>query len=108
MDDIVDGVLKVLLHPFAGPSSEGAAPPWRIFNLGHQRPVEMRLFVQMLESLLGRRANIELLPPLATEMPATCADLARIHAAVGYEPKVTLEDGLRRFIDWFRSYDGPV
>jgi UDP-glucuronate 4-epimerase len=108
VDDIVDGVLKVLLHPFAGESGEKAAPPYRVFNLGHQQPVEMRRFVEMLEGLLGRRANIELLPPLATEMAATCADLSRIHAAVGYAPKVSLEEGLRRFVDWFRRCDGLV
>jgi UDP-glucuronate 4-epimerase len=105
VDDIVDGVLKVLLHPFAAPSGEKAAPPFRVFNLGHQQPVEMRIFVQMLESLLGRKADVELLPPLATEMTATCADLSRIHAAVGYAPKVSLEEGLRRFVDWFQRHD---
>ncbi len=108
VDDVVDGVLKVLLHPFAGASGEPTAPPCRIFNVGHQQPVEMKRFVQILESLLGRPANVELLPPLSTEMPATCADLARIHAAVGYEPKVTLEEGLRRFVDWFQRYDRPA
>ena len=108
VDDIVDGVLKVLLHPFVGAAEEPTAPPWRIFNVGHQQPVEMRRFVQILESLLGQPANVELLPPLPTEMPATCADLTRIHAAVGYEPKVTLEDGLRRFVDWFQRHDRPA
>ena len=108
VDDIVDGVLKVLLHPFVGAAGEPTTPPWRIFNVGHQQPVEMRRFVQILESLLGRPANVELLPPLPTEMPATCADLTRIHAAVGYEPKVTLEDGLRRFVDWFQRHDRPA
>jgi UDP-glucuronate 4-epimerase len=108
VDDIVDGVLKVLLHPFVGAAGEPAAPPWRIFNVGHQQPVEMRQFVHILESLLGRPANVELLPPLPTEMPATCADLTRIHAAVGYEPKVTLEVGLRRFVDWFQRHDRPA
>jgi UDP-glucuronate 4-epimerase len=104
IDDIVDGVLKVLLHPPAAKPT----PPWRIFNIGHNRPVEMVLFVQMLESLLGRPAQVELLPPLATEMPETCADLSRIRAAVGYEPKVSLEDGLKRFVDWFKRYHGGV
>jgi UDP-glucuronate 4-epimerase len=102
VDDIVDGVLKVLLHPPADKPS----PPWRIFNIGHNRPVEMTVFVKMLESALGRKAQVELLPPLATEMPATCADLRRIHAAVGYEPKVALEEGLARFVGWFRQYYG--
>jgi UDP-glucuronate 4-epimerase len=110
IDDIVDGVLKVLLHPFAAspadPRPEKSVPPWRLFNIGHSRPVEMALFVRMLESLLGRPAQVELLPPVATEMPATCADLTRIRAAVGYQPRVTLEEGLRRFVDWFRGYHG--
>ena len=75
-----------------------------MFNIGHNRPVEMRLFVQMLEKLLGKPAKVELLPPLATEMAQTCADLTRIHAAVGYAPKVSLEAGLARFIEWFRAY----
>jgi UDP-glucuronate 4-epimerase len=102
IDDIVDGVLKVLLHLPADKSS----PPWRIFNIGHSRPIEMAVFVQMLERALGRKAAVELLPPLATEMPATCADLRRIRAAVGYEPKVPLEEGLVRFVAWFRRYYG--
>jgi UDP-glucuronate 4-epimerase len=110
VDDIVDGVLKVLLNPFAPrPSAAAAEKPsasWRVFNLGHHQPVEMLRFVELLESLLGRRAQLELLPPLPTEMPVTCADLTRVRAAVGYEPKVGLEDGLRRFVDWFQRYDG--
>jgi UDP-glucuronate 4-epimerase len=100
IDDVVDGVLKVLLYP----PVELPTPPFRIFNLGHNRPVEMRLFVQMLETLLGKKAQIELLPPQPTEMVETCADLAKIRAAVGYEPRVPLEEGLRRFVAWFREY----
>jgi UDP-glucuronate 4-epimerase len=100
IDDVVDGVLKVLLYPPVEP----AKPPFRIFNLGHNRPVEMQLFVQMLEALLGKKAQIELLPPQPTEMVETCADISKIRAAVGYEPHVPLEEGLRRFVVWFREY----
>ena len=103
IDDVVDGVLKVLLYPPVDPPT----PPFRIFNLGHNRPVEMRLFVQMLETLLGKKAQIELLPPQPTEMVETCADLTKIRAAVGYEPRVPLEEGLRRFVAWFREYYHP-
>jgi UDP-glucuronate 4-epimerase len=103
IDDVVDGVLKVLLYP----PVELPTPPFRIFNLGHNRPVEMRLFVQMLETLLGRKAQVELLPPQPTEMVETCADLTKIRAAVGYEPRVSLEEGLRRFVAWFREYYHP-
>lgn len=104
VDDVIEGLWRVLTLP---PAAEQELP-FRIFNIGHNRPVEMRLFVQLLERLLGRTAKVELLPPLPTEMQETCADLTRIHAAVGYAPQVSLEDGLRRFIDWFRSYYGFV
>jgi len=100
VDDIVDGVLKVLLYPPA----ERPTPPCRIFNLGHNRPVETILFVRMLEQLLGRTAKIELTGPQPGDMFETCADLTRIHAAVGYAPKVPLEEGLKRFVAWFREY----
>lgn len=100
VDDIVDGIVRVLLYPPA----TAPVPPTRIFNLGHHRPVETLLFVQMLEQLLGRKAQIELLPPQKGDMFETCADLTRVTAAVGYTPKIPLEEGLRRFVAWFRDY----
>jgi UDP-glucuronate 4-epimerase len=118
VDDIVDGLLKILLYPPAdraarppaggnlNPPSEAGPAPCRIFNLGHHRPVEMRLFVEMLEALLGRKARIELLPPQPGDLVETCADLTRVQAAVGYAPRVALEDGLRGFVDWFKTYHG--
>lgn len=100
VDDIVEGVVKVLLYPPA----EKPNPPGRIFNLGHHRPVETLLFVQMLEELLGKKAAVELLPPQPGDMFETCADLTRVQAAIGFAPKVSLEEGLRRFVEWFRGY----
>ncbi|PTY05195.1 UDP-glucuronate 5-epimerase [Opitutaceae bacterium EW11] len=100
IDDIVDGILKVLLYPAA----DTPVPPYRVFNIGHHRPVETRLFVEMLETLLGKKAKIELLPPQPGDMFETCASLERIQAAVGFEPKVPLEEGLRRFVEWFKEY----
>ena len=84
--------------------TDRANPPLRIFNLGHHRPVETLLFVKMLEQLLGREAKTELLPPQPGDMFETCADLTRIQAAIGFAPKVPLEEGLRRFVEWFRGY----
>ena len=123
VDDIVDGVVKVLLYPEARQSTapvataatraaglagakrrEGTNPPLRIFNVGHHRPVETILFVRMLEELLGKKAAVELLPPQTGDMFETCADLTRIQAAIGFTPKVPLEDGLRHFVEWFRGY----
>jgi len=99
IDDIVEGTIKTLLYP--RPSS---AIPARIFNLGHQRSVETVLFVRMLEEMLGRSAQVEFLPPQIGDIVETCADLGRVRAEVGYSPKVPLEEGLRRFVAWFKTY----
>ncbi|MSU51161.1 MAG: NAD-dependent epimerase/dehydratase family protein [Opitutus sp.] len=134
VDDIVDGVVKVLLYPPAGhvtapvataaTRAAGLAPGsahvgaqsssasdgsnrLRIFNLGHHRPVETILFVRMLEELLSKKAVVELLPPQPGDMFETCADLTRIQAAIQFAPKVPLEEGLRRFVAWFRTYYRP-
>ena len=110
VDDIVDGVVKILLYPAPDSSrldsakAGGPAQPLRIFNLGHHRPVETLLFVRMLEQLLGRPAQVELLPPQPGDMFETCADLTAVHAAIGFKPKVPLEEGLKRFVEWFREY----
>ena len=109
IDDIVDGVVKILLYPPATPYADerpaaGAPRALRIFNLGHHRPVETVLFVQMLEQLLGRKAAVELLPPQPGDMFETCADLTRVEAAIGFTPKVPLEEGLKKFVAWFRDY----
>ncbi len=106
VDDVVDGVVKILLYPPVkdqGPGTKGQGC-LRIFNLGHHRPVETLLFVQMLERLLGRTTTKELLPPQPGDMFETCADLTRIQAAIGFTPKVPLEEGLKRFVEWFRGY----
>ncbi|MDB6170126.1 MAG: NAD-dependent epimerase/dehydratase [Verrucomicrobia bacterium] len=100
IDDIVDGVVKVLLYPPAA----APVPPFRIFNIGHNRPVEVLLFVRMLEQLLGRTAQVELLPPQPGDMLETGADISRLHAAIGFTPRVSLDDGLRHFVEWFKTY----
>lgn len=108
IDDIVDGVVKVLLYPppdRSAPASErGPQQPLRVFNIGHHRPVETVLFVRMLEELLGKKATVELLPPQPGDMFETCADLTAIQAEIQFTPKVPLEEGLRRFVAWFREY----
>jgi UDP-glucuronate 4-epimerase len=116
IDDVVDGIVKMLLYPPERPtppahsahstSSGQAGPAFRIFNLGHHRPVEVMLFVRMLEQLLGRPAQLNLLPPQPADVPVTCASLDRVSAAIGYTPKTPLEEGLKHFVEWFQDYYG--
>lgn len=102
IDDVVDGLLKILLYPPAVPP----VPPYQILNLGHHRPVEVREMVELLARLIGRPAQLNLLPAQAADVPETCASLERVAAAIGYSPSTSLEDGLRAFVDWYRSYYG--
>jgi UDP-glucuronate 4-epimerase len=102
VDDIVDGVIKVLLYPPAN----RPIPPFRIFNIGHNRPVEVLLFVRMLEELLGRQADVQLAPPEPGDMIETCANIDRLRESIGFAPRVTLEEGLKEFVAWFGRYYG--
>ena len=100
IDDIVEGVIAAMLCP-PQPNSAGAA---RIFNLGNHRAVETLRFVELLQDRLGQEAKVELLPPQPGDMFETCADLTRVRAAIGFSPKIALEEGLTRFVAWFREY----
>lgn len=99
IDDICDGVLGVLDHPAA----PGEA---RLFNIGDNRPVALTDFIAALERALGRTARSELLPMQPGDVPATYADISRLQALCGYKPKVMLEEGVPRFVDWYRRHHG--
>jgi UDP-glucuronate 4-epimerase len=101
VDDIVAGVLAAMRTP---PTASADTPPCRVFNLGHNHPVNVVDFVRELESLLGRKAQIELIGPQPGDMVETCADLTRVQAALGYAPRTPLAEGLKPFVDWFKDY----
>jgi UDP-glucuronate 4-epimerase len=92
IDDIVDGFLAALERPF----------PYEIINLGCSNPVENIDFVRTLEKLLGREAKIVDAPCPASEPLVTYADITKAQRMLGYEPKVDVEEGLRRFVEWTR------
>jgi UDP-glucuronate 4-epimerase len=97
IDDIVDGVVGVLDHPPAGPEA-------RIFNIGDSRPVELLRMIEVLEQALGVTAQKIFRPMQPGDVTATYADISRLDALIGYAPKVTLEEGLPRFVAWYRDW----
>ena len=99
IDDIVDGVLGVLDHP----AQTGEA---RIFNIGDNRPVALMDMIGAIEQALGREAKKDFLPMQIGDVPATFADVSRLRALCGYQPKVMLEQGIPRFVQWYREYYG--
>ncbi len=114
VDDIVEGVVRTLERvPGGDPAFDPAAPdpatsdaPWRVFNIGNHRPVELLRFIEILEGVLGRRAEKILLPLQPGDVPATCADIRRLEEWSGFTPATPIEEGIRRFVAWYRRYYG--
>jgi UDP-glucuronate 4-epimerase len=93
VDDIVAGLMLALDKPF----------DYEIVNLGCSRPVENIEFVKILENLLGKKAIVKDVPAPASEPIVTYADVSKARRLLGYEPKVNVEEGLRRFVAWLRE-----
>jgi UDP-glucuronate 4-epimerase len=112
VDDIVEGVVRVIDRPAqADPAWSAAAPtpsssnaPYRVYNIGNNQPVKLMRYIEVLEQCLGRKAVLELLPLQAGDVPATIADVSRLEAATGFKPATPVDLGIRRFVDWYRSY----
>ena len=112
VDDIVEGVVRVVDRPAeADPSWDGRKPraasssaPWRIYNIGNNRRVELMAYIRAIEKALGKKADIELLPMQAGDIAATEADTAALEAATGFKPATPVEEGIERFVEWYRGY----
>lgn len=112
IDDIVGGVLATA-DLVAAPSSEfdpsrpdpaSSNAPFRVFNIGNNRPVELRRLVEVLEIALGRTARVELAPMQPGDVPETSADIDALVAATGFTPSTPIEVGVPRFAEWFLEY----
>jgi UDP-glucuronate 4-epimerase len=112
VDDIVEGVLRTLDRPATpDPAWTGLAPdpassnaPYRIYNIGNEQPVELLRYIEVLEQCLGKRAQMQMLPLQAGDVPDTEADISELVAAVDYRPQVSVEEGVARFVAWYREY----
>lgn len=115
VDDIVEGVIRTLDklpgkdsnwngdHP--DPASSGVAP-YRLYNIGNAETVELLRYIAVLEQCLGRKAQMEMLPLQAGDVPDTEADVSELIQAVGYAPRVSVETGVANFVSWYREYYG--
>lgn len=114
IDDIIEGVVRVMDRPAApDPNWNGAAPdpsrssaPWRIYNIGNNNTVSLNEFISTLEEALGRKAVRELLPMQPGDVEATWADVDDLAADVGFVPATPLAEGISAFVDWYREYYG--
>jgi UDP-glucuronate 4-epimerase len=112
IDDIIEGVFRLTEKvPEPNPDWRGDCPdpatsfaPYKIYNIGSNRPVELSEFILALEKELGLTANKRMLPLQPGDVPATYADVDDLMADVGFKPSTTLEDGIRHFVAWYREY----
>ncbi|MBA3709788.1 MAG: NAD-dependent epimerase [Planctomycetes bacterium] len=112
IDDIVEGVVRVCDQVAApNPAWNGAKPdpssspaPYRLYNIGNNSPVELRDFIAAIESALGEKAELNLLPMQPGDVAATAADVEDLSAAVGFRPSTPVADGIKRFVAWYREY----
>ena len=116
VDDIVEGVVRTLDQPATpDPAWNAMAPdpcssnaPFRLYNIGNEQPVELLRYVEVLEKCLGKPAIMEMLPLQAGDVPDTEADVSQLAAAVDYRPKVPVEEGVARFVEWYLDYHGKL
>jgi UDP-glucuronate 4-epimerase len=112
IDDIIEGVFRVTERiPESDAKWRGDKPdpatsfaPYKIYNIGNNRPVELLDFINVIEKVLGKKARMNLLPMQPGDVPTTYADVDDLMKDVSFKPATTIEDGIRRFIEWYRDY----
>jgi UDP-glucuronate 4-epimerase len=114
VDDIVDGVIRATDRPATGnaqwsgdePDPGTSRAPYRLYNIGNNRPVELLRYIELLEKALGRKAEMNLLPLQPGDVPDTWADIDDLQRDTGYNPATSVETGVQRFVDWYLEYYG--
>ena len=114
ISDIIEGVVRVMQRmPRSSPDWSGSNPdsatsyaPYRLYNIGNNNPVELMRFIEALEDVLGKKAEKNLLPIQAGDVPATYADVDDLTHDVGFKPSTSIEDGITEFVTWYRQYYG--
>jgi len=112
VDDVVEGVIRVADRPAAdNPDWDGNAPdpgtsaaPYKVYNIGNHQPVELLHFIETIERCLGKTARKNLVPLQAGDVPATYADVDDLIRDVGFRPNTPIEEGISRFVQWYREY----
>ncbi|HET7847659.1 MAG TPA: NAD-dependent epimerase [Pseudolabrys sp.] len=114
VDDVVESVVRLVDRPPAAnaalagatPDPGTSAAPWRVYNIGNNKPVELLEVVRLLEEAIGKKARRELLPMQPGDVPATYADVDDLMREVGFRPSTPIAEGISRFIAWYREYHG--
>ena len=114
VDDIVEGVVRVIDHPPKGnldwsgktPDPSCSKAPYKIYNIGNSNPVELMDFIKAIEKALGKQAQKNMMPLQPGDVPATWADVSDLVEDLDYKPATSIQDGVDQFIEWYREFYG--
>lgn len=112
IDDITEGVVRILdkiaepdpVFSHMNPNPAASDAPYRLYNIGNNQPVELMTFIETLEEVIGKKAQKNMLPMQPGDVRATYAQITDLVNQIDFKPETNLKDGLRKFIDWYRSY----
>ena len=112
IDDIVEGVVRVIDNPpkpnikwdALDANGRVSSAPYKIYNIGNQTPVELMRYIEVLEKALRVTAKLDLMDMQPGDVPATFADVSRLESDMGYRPRITVEEGIVKFVEWYRDY----
>jgi UDP-glucuronate 4-epimerase len=112
VDDIAEGIVRIVDHPATpnigwradSPDPATSHAPYRVYNIGNNRPVKLLRYIEVLEQSLGKKAVLDLQPMQKGDVRATMADVSALSEAVGYRPTTPVEVGIPKFVDWYRTY----
>jgi UDP-glucuronate 4-epimerase len=114
VDDVVEAFVRVLDRPPVPAPDESSrltdpatsTAPFRLYNIGQQSPVRLTRMIEVLEQALGRTAERRLMPPQPGDVGITSADGSDLERDTGFRPRVTIEEGIPRFVEWYRAFYG--
>ncbi|WP_352309904.1 NAD-dependent epimerase [Psychrobacter sp. W2-37-MNA-CIBAN-0211] len=106
IDDIIKGIIGVMKKVPANQHSgiTTAAAPYKIYNIGNNQPITLRRFITAIEDACGIKANENLLPMQAGDVPITYADIDELVDDIGFKPETNIEDGIEKFVAWYKQY----
>ncbi len=112
IDDIIEGIVKLIRHipqPDSAwngdrPDSASSFAPYRLYNIGNNNPVELLYFIETLEKEIGKKAIKNFMEMQKGDVPSTYADIDDLQKEVGFNPSTSIEEGIARFVDWYKSY----
>jgi UDP-glucuronate 4-epimerase len=112
IDDIIEGMMRVIDKPACGdenwdatgPNLGRSDAPFKIYNIGYGKPIQLMDFVTLLEDALGIKAKKQLLPMQPGDVIKTFADTSDLEKAFGFKPQIAIEKGVKRFVDWYKTY----